>query len=247
MNVSILILTLNEDINLVECIKSVSWSDDIIVFDSMSSDMTVEIAKKKGARVYQRDFDNWSTHQNWALEHINFKYPWTLYIDADERCTEELEKEIIDRICENKTGEVAFRVRRKDFFMGRWLKHAQLYPTWIIRLFRPKKIHYERLVNPFAIVDGQIGDLDGHLHHFPFSHGIAHWVNRHNKYSDLEAIENNKVVNTGGIQFQNSFQGTITSEGWRVKIYSFGCQPDHSLNLSITILSGWAFSMGSLD
>jgi hypothetical protein len=73
--------------------------------------------------------------------------------------------------------------------MGRWLKHAQLYPTWLVRLFRPRRIHYERLVNPVAVVDGPTGALDGHILHYPFSHGVSHWIARHNRYSDMEAIE----------------------------------------------------------
>ena len=77
--------------------------------------------------------------------------------------------------------------------MGRWLKHAQLYPTWLVRLFRPQRIRYERLVNPVAVVDGPIGELAGHINHYPFSHGVSHWVARHNRYSDMEALEAAKV------------------------------------------------------
>jgi hypothetical protein len=77
--------------------------------------------------------------------------------------------------------------------MGRWLKHAQLYPTWLVRLFRPDRIRYERLVNPVAMVDGPTGHLDEHIIHFPFSHGVSHWIARHNRYSDLEAMEAAKL------------------------------------------------------
>ncbi len=73
--------------------------------------------------------------------------------------------------------------------MGQWLKHAQLYPTWLVRLFRPERIRYERLVNPIALVDGALGNLDGHILHYPFSHGISHWIARHNNYSDFESHE----------------------------------------------------------
>jgi glycosyltransferase involved in cell wall biosynthesis len=188
MSVSVLILTLNEEANLPQCLDSVSWSDDIVVFDSFSSDRTVEIAKAAGARVVQRKFDNWSAHQNWAVENIEFKYPWVFYLDADERCDETLVEEL--RTIGAKADEYsAYQVRRKDFFMGRWLRRAQLYPTWITRIFRPEKIKYERLVNPVAIVDGQVGRLSGHLIHYPFSHGIRHWYDRHNNYSDMEALE----------------------------------------------------------
>ena len=187
MSISVLILTLNEELNLAACLKSVSWSDDIVVFDSFSSDRTAEIAKAAGARVLQRRFDNWSAHQNWAVKNIEFKYPWAFYLDADERCDETLVKEL--QTIDTKAEYSAYQVRRKDYFMGRWLRRAQLYPTWITRIYRPEKIRYERLVNPVAIVDGQIGRFSGHLIHYPFSHGIRHWYARHNNYSDMEALD----------------------------------------------------------
>jgi len=186
MNVSILILTKNEESNIERCIQSVSWSDDIVVFDSFSDDRTVELAEKLGARVIQRKFDNWSAHQNWGVENIKFKHPWVYYTDADETCDDQLREELLSL---DRTGAnyAAFQVRRKDFFMGRWLKRSQIYPTWITRVFRPEKIRYERLVNPVAVVDGETGSLEGHIIHYPFSHGVGHWFDRHNKYSDMEA------------------------------------------------------------
>ena len=188
MSVSVLILTLNEESNLEACLDALAWCDDVVVYDSMSTDRTVAIAEQRGCRVVRRAFDNWSAHQNWGVTHIDFRHPWVLYVDADERCTDELRQEIL-RVARADAPEAAFRLRRKDFFMGRWLRHAQLYPTWIVRLFRPERIRYERLVNPVAIVDGPIGELQGHLDHYPFSHGVAHWVARHNRYSDMEAVE----------------------------------------------------------
>jgi glycosyltransferase involved in cell wall biosynthesis len=191
-SVSVLLLTLNEEINIDACLDSLHWSNDIVVFDSHSTDRTVSRACERGARVVQRPFDNWSAHQNWAVTNIEFRNPWVLYLDADERCDDELRAEVIARAIPG-APEAAFRIRRKDFFMGRWLRHAQLYPTWLVRLFRPERIRYERLVNPVAVVDGPIGQLDAHIVHFPFSHGVAHWIARHNRYSDMEAIEAVKV------------------------------------------------------
>jgi len=195
VSVSVLILTLNEEINIGACLDSLSWCDDVVVFDSLSTDRTRDIAVERGARVVTRPFDNWSAHQNWAVTNIAFRHAWVLYLDADERCTPALQDEVLRRERAEAT-EAAFRIRRKDFFMGRWLKHAQLYPTWLVRLFRPARIRYERLVNPVAMVDGPIGELDGHIHHYPFSHGVSHWVARHNRYSDMEAIEAAKVRDT---------------------------------------------------
>lgn len=188
MSVSVMILTLNEETNLRDCLASLAWSDDIVVLDSFSMDETCAIAEAAGARVIQRKFDNWSAHQNWAVSNISFINPWVLYMDADERCTPELREEVIAAV-KTDVAQAAFRIRRKDYFMGRWLKHAQLYPTWLVRLFRPEKIRYERLVNPVATVDGSIGELSAHIDHYPFSHGVAHWIARHNKYSDMEAVE----------------------------------------------------------
>lgn len=187
-NISILILTLNEEINIADCIDAVSWSDDIVVFDSLSKDNSAAIATSKGARVIQRPFDDWSSHQNWAVQNIQFKHPWVLYLDADERCPPELAEEL-QMLASTYSYHVAYRIRRKDFFMGVWLKHAQLYPTWLIRFFQPQKIRYERLVNPVANVDGSVGEAQAHIFHYPFSHGVTHWIARHNNYSDMEAKE----------------------------------------------------------
>jgi glycosyltransferase involved in cell wall biosynthesis len=197
VNVSVLILTLNEEINIGACLESLEWCDDVVVLDSLSTDATQAIAEKYGARVICRAFDNWSAHQNWAVANIDFRHPWVLYLDADERCDAQLRDEVQLR-AHAAAPEAAFRLRRKDFFMGRWLKHAQLYPSWFVRLFRPQKIRYERLVNPVAMVDGATGALQSHLIHYPFSHGVSHWIARHNRYSDMEAIEAAKVRERAG-------------------------------------------------
>jgi len=183
--ISILVLTKNEERDLPGCLDSVRWSDDVHVYDSFSTDKTVEIARAAGATVTQRTFDNWAAHQNWGLRHLPFKHPWVFYIDADERMTPALAMAARDAV--STAGElVAYRVRRRDFFRGRWLKHVQS-SRFYLRLFRPEKMRYERLVNPISIPDGPVGELAGDLDHHPFSKGIAHWVERHNSYSTLEA------------------------------------------------------------
>lgn len=211
--ISVLILTLNEEINLPVCMESVSWSDDIVVLDSFSTDRTVEIAKEFGARVIQRKFDNWAAHQNWAVDNIEFKYPWVFYIDADERCDAKLKEELLNDDPERE-NYCAYQVRRKDYFMGKWLKHAQFYPTWITRVFKPDKIRYERLVNPIALVEGKTGQLQGHLIHYPFSHGISHWFEKHNNYSSHEAVETLKDLDHGAIDYK----GLLSSDPVRRRI-----------------------------
>ena len=85
-------------------------------------------------------------------------------------------------------ASVAFRVRRRDFYRGRWLKHVQA-SAFYQRLFRPSKMRYERLVNPVSIPDGEVGEVDGYLDHYPFSKGVGLWIDRHNRYSTFEAMQ----------------------------------------------------------
>jgi glycosyltransferase involved in cell wall biosynthesis len=178
LKVSVLVLTKNEQQDLPGCLDSVSWSDDIHVYDSMSTDETVSLAKNYGANIVQREFDNWSSHQNWALSNIKFKYDWVFYIDADERMTPSL-IESIKVTLSNEPSCVAYNVQRRDFFMGTWLQHVQSTPFYM-RLFKPSKVRYERLVNPLSIADGKVGEVSGYLDHFPFSKGLDHWISRHN-------------------------------------------------------------------
>lgn len=182
---SVIILTRNEEQDLPGCLESLKWCDDIHVFDSFSDDQTVEIALAHGAHVTQRAFDNWSAHQNWGLRNIPFKYEWVYYSDADERVTPELAQAMADFVA-SQPSAVACRVRRRDYYMGAWLKYVSASP-FNIRLFKPKFIRYERLTNPVTIVEGEVADLPQHFDHFPFSKGMTHWINKHNNYSTFEA------------------------------------------------------------
>ncbi len=183
--ISVLILTKNEEQDLPGCLQSVAWSDDVHVYDSLSTDKTTDIASAHGARITQRPFDNWAAHQNWGLANVPFKHPWVFYIDADERMTPDLVR-AVQAAVKTPGDVVAFRVQRRDFLMGQWLKHVQTSPYYL-RLFRPEKMRYERLVNPVSLADGPVGQVTGFLDHFPFSKGLGHWIERHNQYSTLEA------------------------------------------------------------
>lgn len=193
MSVSILVLTLNEELNVSECLQSVKWSDDLVVLDSYSNDRTVEIAKEAGARVVQRRFDNWAAHQNWALEHIPFKHPWVFYLDADERMTEKLKDELLGIAQDTSRQPVAYYCGRQNMFMGRWIRHA-MPPGMIMRFFRPAHVRFERLVNPVPVIKGPHGYLSGMLIHYNFSKGISEWIDKHNRYSQMEALEGMKLI-----------------------------------------------------
>lgn len=184
--ISVLILTKNEEQDLPGCLQSVDWCDDVHIFDSYSTDATVKIATEAGANITQRVFDNWSAHQNWGLQNIAFKYPWILYIDADERVSEGLRDALLS-FDPTKINAVACEIQRRDFaWNGTWLKHAQISPFYL-RFFRPSKMRYERLVNPVSIPDGPVAKIDGYLDHYPFSKGFRYWVQRHLGYADMEA------------------------------------------------------------
>jgi glycosyltransferase involved in cell wall biosynthesis len=184
--ISVLIMTKNEQQDLPGCLGSVSWSDDVHVFDSYSTDGTAEIAVDFGAAVTQRVFDNYAAQRNAALQTLRFKYEWVLLLDADEIVPAPLVLEIRERLKCLATSVAAVRLRRRDFFMGTWLKHAQLSP-FFIRIVRPGRVHYEREVNEVLKVDGEIVDFNAPYDHFPFSKGVSHWIYKHNVYSSLEA------------------------------------------------------------
>ncbi|MDA0323390.1 MAG: glycosyltransferase family 2 protein [Verrucomicrobia bacterium] len=187
-NISILILTLNEEINLPDCLRSVDWSDDIVVLDSFSNDATEQIARDAGVRFYQRKLDDWSSHYNWALTQIEYKNDWVFTLDADERMTPELLAEMKNRLATDYgRGIAAYQVRFKNILWGRWIKRASLYPTWITRLYRPSCVHFEkRPVHPHPAIDGEIEKLDEHFIHCGFNKGLHHWFARHNDYSTME-------------------------------------------------------------
>ena len=200
--VSVFLQTLNEEENLPRCLASVAWSDDIVVLDSYSTDRTEEIARKAGARFFQRSYDGRANNQNWALERIGFRHSWVYYSDADEVVTPELAQEIAEVTSDPGRGEVAYRVRFKNMLFGRWIKHSSLYPTWVARLWRPERIRWQRGANPVEIVDGQIGYLQNHFVHYSFSKGFGAWFDKHNKYSGYEALETIKELDDGAIDWR---------------------------------------------
>jgi len=187
-SISVLILTLNEEVNLSECLDFCAWSDDIVVFDSFSTDRTPQIAARPGVRFFQRHFDNYAGQRNAALADVQYRHPWVLMVDADERTPADLVAEMTQAVAQADPDTVMFRMRRKDFFLGRWLRRSSGYPSWFGRLVRLGRVRIEREVNEEYIADGKIGQLKAHLLHFPFNRGIDYWYERHNRYSSMEAI-----------------------------------------------------------
>lgn len=187
MDVSVLILTYNEEVNLERCFASVSWCDDIVVLDSYSTDRTESIARAAGVKFVQRTFDDYASQRNFGLSKIDYKHSWILMLDADEVVTPELKDEI-DRTVKTCDASMSlFRMRRIDYFMGRTIKRSSGYPTWVGRLARVGHISVERAINEEYKTDGKIGLLQNHFWHYSFNKGFHAWFEKHNRYSTMEA------------------------------------------------------------
>ena len=189
MSISVLIMTLNEEKNLPACLASLAWCDDIVVLDSYSTDGTVEIAQAAGARVYQRAHDTESRQRTYGLKEIEYKYPWVYTPDADEVTPSDLRDEMLAIARDAARPESSFRIRYKNMFMGRWIKHSSLYPTWITRLVRPDRVRYERDAHSRCLTEGPEGRLNAHFIHYSFNKGMNAWYDKHNRYSSSEARE----------------------------------------------------------
>jgi len=193
-SISILILTKNEQQDLLGCLESVAWSDDIHVLDSQSTDNTLQIAESFGAKISVRSFDGYASQRNFGLQ-LSFKYHWVMILDADERIPSSLASEMNTFVKGASKNVGGVRMRRRDIWWGRWLKHAQISPFYV-RLVRIGRAHYEREINEVLIVDGEIAELSEAFDHYPFSKGLDHWISKHNAYSRMEAevVANGLIV-----------------------------------------------------
>ncbi len=194
---SVLVPTLNEARNIADCLASVSWADEVVLVDSGSRDGTAEIAQSYGARIV--DF-KWNGQipkkKNWALENVSWKNDWVLILDADERITPELAAEIQAALkCPAADG---YFINRRFMFLGKWIRHCGYYPSWNLRLFRHGLGRYERLhsgdtgsgdneVHEHVVLSGTTAYLKEEMLHFGYP-DIYTWVEKHNRYSNWEAM-----------------------------------------------------------
>ncbi|HZU21517.1 MAG TPA: glycosyltransferase family 2 protein, partial [Terriglobales bacterium] len=185
--VSVMIFTLNEEVNLPFCLRSLERIDDVIVVDSYSDDRTLQIAGEHGARVFQHEFTGFGDQRNWAMAHCDPKYEWVLILDADERVTPELAEEVAESLANAGPELAAFRLRRKLHMWGKWLKHSSLYPNWVVRLVRSGRVRYiNRGHAETQEVEGSIGELQHAL--IDENHkGMEEWLRRQATYAAREA------------------------------------------------------------
>jgi glycosyltransferase involved in cell wall biosynthesis len=212
---SVLIPVKNEAANLRDCLASVSFADEIVVVDSASTDGTQEIAASAGARLMQFAWNGkFPRKKNWALENISLGHEWVLIIDADERITPELEKQIRSAIRRDDVD--GFYLNRRFWFLGGWINHSGYFPSRNLRLFRHRKGRYERIeagnefksgdneVHEHVLLDGRAEHLSAPMEHYAFP-DVATFIDKHNRYATWEAEAREQLYQRAG---QNTLRAT---------------------------------------
>ena len=138
--ISAIVTTKNEEHNIVNALKSVSFADEIIVVDSFSTDKTVELAKPLATKIFQRKYDSPSKQKNWAMQKVKFE--WIIILDADERVTLKLQEEI-KKILKNQSDFDGFWIKRENFFMNKKVKFSGWQGDKVIRLIKKDKCKYD--------------------------------------------------------------------------------------------------------
>ena len=185
--ISVYILTYNEAEKIAAAVSSVLWADEVVVIDSFSTDRTPEIATSLGARVVQVPFNGFGELRNRAIE--TCKYDWIFSLDSDERCTEKVRDEILGILAGAPPHDV-YRVPRRSYMMGRWIKGSGWYPNFRQpQLFRKGSMRYtlEPVHEGYEILNGKPpGTLTNEIWQFPFRN-LEEVIKKMNRYSSLGA------------------------------------------------------------
>ncbi|MFB6224839.1 MAG: glycosyltransferase family 2 protein, partial [Candidatus Paceibacteria bacterium] len=215
VDVSVVVMTLNEEENIEYCLGSVEgWSSDIHVVDSKSTDNTVELAKRYAHQVHTMRDDligsyEYANMRNWVINTIDFENEWVLFLDADEQLTEDLRKEIPNKIQDSE--ENGFYIYRRFIFLDKWLRHGRNY-TKEIRLYKYNECEYiEQGAMDYVKVNGEVGTLQSDLIHNdrkPFSD----WVAKHDSTAKREA---QKLLSTEGLGLALEEENTHIEGGKR--------------------------------
>jgi glycosyltransferase involved in cell wall biosynthesis len=195
--VSVVILTFNEAVNIADCIASCRWCDEVHVVDSGSTDATRDIAASMGAHVHLHPFESFGRQRNWAIDHVPTRHLWQFHLDADERFTDELVREMSAELGPDglRSDAGAYLVPSKMMLGNKWLRFSGGYPAYQARLFRVGKCRFidfghgqrEQTSDP-------VRRLRSAYLHYNFSHGMAAWLSKHNQYSDRESAEAQQML-----------------------------------------------------
>lgn len=183
---SVIVITFNEEQNIEDCLDSIRWADELIVVDSFSQDRTVELARRYTDKVYQREWMGYARAKDYALSKATGD--WVLWLDADERVTPGLAAELREAVSRDENPFSGYRLPRRAYFLGRWIKYCGWYPGYVCRLFRRDKARFdESLVHESVTVDGQIGYLKGDMIHYT-DQDLEHYFQKFNQFTSL-AVE----------------------------------------------------------
>lgn len=183
---SALVITLNEEDNINDCLKSLKWADEIIVVDSSSTDRTVEIAKQYTNNIINTDNNSYSHKRNLAIDAAGSE--WILWIDADERVTDSLKEEIKKVI--NSAEFDAYKINRKSFFINKFIKHCGWFPDYGLRLFKKSNnIRFDDArVHEKVVYNGKSGRLKSPLLHYT-DMTFEHYIDKMNLYTTSSAMD----------------------------------------------------------
>ena len=163
---SVTIITKNEAADIGAALESVAWADEIVVVDSQSTDDTVAIAQRSATRVIVREWPGYVDQKNYAA--ATASHDWILSLDADERVTPELAREI-QALLAGTPRDVAFRIPRVTWHLGRWIRTTDWYPDYQLRLYDRRSAEWTgRYVHEAVAVRGTTGQLHGELQHFAY-------------------------------------------------------------------------------
>ncbi len=178
-----IILTHDEEQNIEECISGLRWADEVLVFDSFSTDRTVELAQAAGARVIQHPFENYGSQRDAAMQAVSTE--WVFFVDADERVSPELADEILQRISGPQRG---WAVPRHNYIFGKLTLGAGWYPDYQLRVLHRTSARYDPLrpVHETVILNGTEGRLTHPLIHYNYR-DVAQFIAKQEKYTDIEA------------------------------------------------------------
>ena len=186
---SVAVIALNAAGPLATCLESAAFADDIVVVDSGSSDETVEVAQKHGARVINLEWRGFGPQKQAAVAAA--KHDWVLCLDADERVTPALRESIEAALAGGgptaRGSPMAWRMARANRFMGRVLRHGEGYPDWSLRLFHRGHARWsDDAVHEKVIADGAVGTLTGDLLH-DSAETLSSYLAKQNRYTSLQA------------------------------------------------------------
>jgi len=237
--ISVIIITGNEEENIRDCLKSVSWADEIIVVDSESVDKTIEIAKEFTSKIFIHKWEGYARQKLFALEKSNNE--WVLSLDADERVKPELAEEILNK---DLSVAVGYYIRRENYFMGKLITGCGWGNDYQLRLFKKSKTKLtDNLVHEGFVVDGKRLKLKRTIIHLT-NKNLYQAIEKANKYSSLESIEKYKSKNVSALAiiFKPIFelyQHFVARKGYKDGVHGLLVSLIHALTKLMVLSKIW--------